>query len=380
MIAHDEIRTIAADAGFPRVSLFLPTHRTGPELRQGPIRLKTMLREAERALIDQGLDAAAAADLLAEARSHTGGETDPFWQRRDHGLAIFISPEGTRYLDAPLALDQKVCVGRRFVIKPLLPVLMRDGLFHVLAASQEGATLFRGSRYGLEPIADERLRMGAGKFIGRTEISNDLGFHGGTGNAQVHSLGESPGDEQQEQVRRYADALAAAVDAVLANSAAPLVLAADDRLLGMLRGELRHPQTVPEAIREHPAALSRDDLHARAYELVRDRLDADRRAAIERFEARSGDGGQAVATRIEEIVPAAYHGRVEALVVAPDAAAEGVFSPSESRAMVSPQGNANTLDLVDFAVLHTLSTGGAVYARPADRAEDLPPVGAIFRY
>ncbi len=382
MIAHDDIQAIAADAGFPRVSLFLPTHRTGPDLRQDPIRLKTMLRNAARALGEQGLGTAEADDLLAEARAHTGGETDPFWQRRDHGLAVFISPEGTRFIDSPISFDEQVHVGRRFVVKPLLPALMRDGAFHVLVASQEGATLYRGGRYGLEPLDDDRLRMSVEKYIGRTEIPNDLGFHGkrNSGSQQVHSLGESPADELQEQVRRYATAVAGAVDAILVNSPAPLVLAADDRLLGMLRGDLKHGGVVETAIREHPASLSLDDLHARAYEMVRDRLDAERRAALERFEARRGDGGNAMATRIEEIVPAAFEGRVEALVVAPDAAAEGVFSPSDSRAIVSPNPNPNSIDLVDFAVLHTLATGGAVYARPVDRADDFPPLGAIYRY
>jgi hypothetical protein len=32
------------------VSLYLPTHRTGAELRQGPIRLKNLLREATEGL------------------------------------------------------------------------------------------------------------------------------------------------------------------------------------------------------------------------------------------------------------------------------------------------------------------------------------------
>lgn len=382
MIAHDEIRAIAADAGFPRVSLFLPTHRTGPGLRQDPIRLKTMLRDAARALVGQGLGVAEADDLLAEARAHTAGETDPFWQRRDRGLAVFVSPDGTRFLDAPLPFAERVHVGRRFVVKPLLPALMRDGRFYVLAASQEGAVLYRGNRYGLETVDDPRLGIGAETFFGRTQFPNDLGFHGarGSGGVQVHSLGESPADEQQAQVRRYAEALAVAVDASLANAAAPLVLAADDRLLGMLRKALKYGAVVEDAIREHPESLSPEALHARAYDRVRDRLDADRRVAIARFEARRGDGGAAMATRVEEIVPAAYEGRVEALVVAPDAAAEGVFSPSESRAIVSPQPNPNTLDLVDFAVLHTLANGGAVYARPVDRADDLPPVGALYRF
>jgi len=382
MIDFDEIRTIADDAGFPRVSVYLPTHKTGPELRQDPIRLKNLLREAGRQLAERGLDPRTVDELLGEATAHADAETDPFWQTQDRGLAIFISPGETRYVQVPFALAEQVHVGWRFVVKPLLPALMRDGRFYVLAASQNGATLYRGSRYGLDPVRDARLDTSAEAFIGRTQIDNDLGFHGtrGAGSAQVHSLGESPKDETQEQVRRYAVAVASAVDEILANAQAPLVLAADDRMLGMLRAQIRSASVVADGIREHPTSLDPETLHQRAYDLVRADLDADRQAAMERFAARQGDDGAGMATRAEEIAPAAYEGRVEALVVAPDAAVHGVFSAEESRAFAAREPAENTIDLVDFAVLQTLAHGGAVYARPVDRTDDFPSCAAIYRY
>lgn len=382
MIDRDEIRAIAEDAGFPRISLYLPTHKTGPELRQDPIRLKNLLRQAARTLEERGMGQREVDDLLAEANAHTGGEGGPFWQHQDHGLAVFIAPGQTRFIHAPFSFAEQVHVGRRFIVKPLLPMLMRDGDFYVLAVSQDDATLHRGSRYGLEPVQDARLETTAAEFLGRTEIPNDLGFHGkrGTGSSQVHSLGESPQDETQEQVRRYATAVANAVDEIVAAAPAPLVIAADDRMLGMLRGSLRGKTVVEDGIREHPAALGVDGLHERAYELVRDVLDADRQAALERFAARTGDGGAGVATRVEDIAPAAFSGRVEALVVAADAGMEGIFSEAESRAFAARDAGENTIDLIDFAVFHTLAHGGAVYARPVDRAEDFPPCAAIFRY
>ena len=36
------------------VSIFLPTHRAGPEIRQDPIRLKNLLKQAESRLIALG--------------------------------------------------------------------------------------------------------------------------------------------------------------------------------------------------------------------------------------------------------------------------------------------------------------------------------------
>jgi hypothetical protein len=383
MIGQTEIRGLAEETGFPRVSLYLPTHKAGPDLRQGPIRLKTMLRDAAGALEKRGLTARDIDALFADVRSHTESETDPFWQHQEQGLAIYISPERTRYVQAPLHFEPKTHVGRRFLVKPLLPILMRDGTFYVLAASQDGATLFTASRFGMSAVSDERLAVSAAEFVGRTQFTNAVGWHAasrGGGNAQFHGLGESPQDGMQEQVERYAVAVAKAVDEILSGLDVPLVIAADDRMLGMLRKSLHYKCVVEEGLRTHPGAVGADELRQRAYDLVRERLEEERSAAMERFEARRRGAGSGATARIEEVVPAAAEGRVDSLIVAVEASAEGVFDREQNRAVVSPARGEQTMDLVDYAILQTLAHGGAVYSRPVHRADDFPPVGAVYRY
>lgn len=383
MIGQTDIRGLAEEAGFPRVTLYLPTHKAGPDLRQGPIRLKTMLREAAGALEQRGLTARDIDALFADVRSHTESETDPFWQHQDYGLAIYISPEQTRYVQALLHFEPQVHVGRRFLVKPLLPILMRDGTFYVLAVSQDGAALYAASRFGMSAMTDQRLTISSAEFIERTQFTRAIGWHSasrGGGNVQYHGLGESPQDEMQDQVERYAVAVAKAADDILGGVDAPLVIAADERMLGMLRKSLRYRGVVEESISTHPAALSQDELHLRSYEIVRGLLEEERRTAMERFEARKKDAGTGATTRIEDVVPAAVQGRVDSLIVAVDTSAEGLFDHEQNRAVVSQAKGERTIDLIDFAILQTLAHGGAVYSRPAHRSEDFPPVGAIYRY
>jgi len=383
MIGQTEICKLAEETGFPRVSLYLPTHKAGPDLRQGPIRLKTMLRDAAAELEQRGMTGREIDTLFAEVRPHTESETDPFWKHQDHGLAVYISPEQTRYIQVPRRFDPQVHVGRHFVVKPLLPILMRDGTFYVLAVSQDGPTLFVASRFGMSPVADERFAASSAKFIGRTQFTNAIGWHSasrGGDNAQFHGLGESPQDEMQEQVERYAVSVAKAADEILSGLDAPLVVAADDRMLGMLRKNLRYKGMVEEGVRAHPVALSEDELHRQAYELVRERLEADRRTAMERFEARRNDAAGGASERIEDVVPAAAQGRIDSLIVAVEASAEGLYDADQNRAVVAPAPGDRTMDLVDYAILQTLAHGGAVYARPVHRANDFPPIGAVYRY
>ena len=269
------------------------------------------------------------------------------------------------------------------MVKPLLPILMRDGTFYVLAVSQDGPILFAASRFGMSPMTDERFAVSSAKFVDRTQFNNEIGWHTasrGGDNVQFHGLGESPQDEMQEQIERYAIAVAKAADETLSGIDAPLVIAADDRMLGMLRRNLRYKGTVEDGIRAHPTALSEEELHRQAYELVREHLEADRRQAMDRFEARQKDSGAGVTARIEDAVPAAAQGRIDSLIVAVEVSAEGLFDVEQNRVVVSPSAGEETMDLVDFAILQTLAHGGAVYARPANRANDFPAVGAIYRY
>jgi len=57
MIDRDYIvDLLSAEPGTPRVSLFMPTHRSGPETRQDPICFKNLLGEAESELATIKLD------------------------------------------------------------------------------------------------------------------------------------------------------------------------------------------------------------------------------------------------------------------------------------------------------------------------------------
>lgn len=374
MIDLTLLQALAEQTGYPRVSIFMPTHRYGRETRQGPIRLSNLLREAAQALGERGMPSEGIDEFFASVRRHTHSEVDPFWQHQDLGLAIFVSSEDTSFVQVSIPLEESVYVGQHFLIRPLLPTLAREGTFHVLSVSQDIVTLYEASRFGMTARQDDRLPDSAAVKRAREEARHAREPSG-------TQSGEPPAEEPVGRLQDFALDVAKATDAILANEHGPLVIAADDRLLGMLRKELRYGNIADPGLREHPRAMSEEDLHARAWEMVRDSLDADRQAVLERFEARRGAAdSRGFSTRIEDIVPAAAQGRIEALIVSPDEAAEGIFVPGNARAIVARTENEKTIDLVDYAVVKTIATGGAVYTRPMDRADSFPPLAAIYRY
>src|SRR5205823_9224741 len=68
---RDQLRFLSQTRGPFCVSIFLPTHRAGQEIRQDPIRLKNLAKQAETRLISAGLRAVKAREILAPARDLT---------------------------------------------------------------------------------------------------------------------------------------------------------------------------------------------------------------------------------------------------------------------------------------------------------------------
>jgi hypothetical protein len=89
-VSRDELRALAGTVVGPCVSLFLPTHRAGPDSRSfakaDVIRFKNLLREAERKLRALGTPAPETRRLLAPARARL--EDERFWRYQADGLAL----------------------------------------------------------------------------------------------------------------------------------------------------------------------------------------------------------------------------------------------------------------------------------------------------
>jgi len=132
-LLREDFESLLADHGGPCVSLFLPTYRAGAAdaaTRQGPIRLRNLLRAAQERLLGHGLLPAEVGALLAPAKDLVGDER--FWQNNAGGVAIFCSADFFHAYHLPIRVKERVVVGRRFAIKPLLPLTSGGTTFYML--------------------------------------------------------------------------------------------------------------------------------------------------------------------------------------------------------------------------------------------------------
>ena len=85
---------------------------------------------------------------------------------------------------------------------------------------------------------------------------------------------------------------------------------------------------------------------------------------------------------VEEIVAAAFNGRIDRLVLAIDTQVWGTFNRDTGAVEYYQEGQRKEdhLPLLDFAAMQTLQNGGTVFALSQDEMPTKSAIAAVFRY
>lgn len=386
-LTRTELHELMTRRQGPCVSIVMPTHEAGRETRQDPIRFKNLLANAEEKLVGHGLRAPNAKEYLAPAYRLL--DDGAFWRHQRSGLAVYLEGNFFRHFRVPLPVkNELVAVSERFHIKPLLPLMMSDGRFYVLAFSQSDARFYRGSRHELTRLQLDNLPKGLGDILKYTEYQAAIHFHpadvsprgGGAVATRYHAQGEGYDVLQNSLLMEYWTRLSRGVEEYLGDEQAPLVLAALEQHQGHFRQLCDYPFVARRGIQQNPDALGDQELHQSAYEIVKPMFDRERQATVDKYASLAADGSPLAQSKLEAVVPAAHYGRVEALFVPEGAHQWGRFDRSNDSVLLRDNPAPGDEDLIDRAAAETLLNRGRVYVV---RSQDLPgpgPVAAIQRY
>lgn len=260
------------------VSLFMPTHRAGPDTRQDPIRFRNLLGRAAELLGEHhGTTDREADELLAPARALL--DDGEFWQHQADGLAVYAAPGHLRTVRVPLALDEQVGVGERFRLRPLLPLLTGDGHFFVLALSQNEVRLYEGTRFTVAELDRGPVPASMAEALAHEDPEAQLQVHTSGAAGMFHGHGEG-GEIDKQALERYFRAVdRGLLDRLGAQRNAPLVLAAVAYYLPIYASVSGHPAVADRAVEGNPENRPADELHAAAWEIVGSRFAATRQEA-----------------------------------------------------------------------------------------------------
>lgn len=380
ILSRDELRKLMDKPGEIGVSIYMPTHRTG-DVKQDPIRLKNLLREGERQLIDNGLRAKDARQLLNPVEKLLAD--DFFWQHQSEGLAIFSSPDMFRHFRLPYNFQELVVVAERFHIKPLISLLSGDGLFYVLAVSQNVVRLLQCSRYSVRTITPEAIPGSLAEALKYNESERQLQFHTGTGTgpgkraAIFHGQGVGI-DDVKDNILRYFKQIDHGLHELLREEQAPLVVVGVDYLHSIYRQANSYPHLLRDGIQGNADDMSAEELQQQAWSIVQPYFEREQLEALNHYREIVGTG--LAADDVEQVVLAAYDGRVETLFAALGVQLWGMLDTKRRKVHLYKKAEPRTQDLIDFATFHTLMQGGNVYSLEPEKVPSRTRIAAIFRY
>lgn len=368
------------------VSIYTPTHRTGTDAQQDPIRLKNLLRQAEKNLSTQGVSRRAVQKMLAPAILLL--QDAYFWQHQSDGLAIFLSSNKIRRYRLPLNFEELMVVDDHLYIKPLLPLFTGDGQFYILALSQNKVRLLNGTRDSVSEVDIGQVGGSLAEAIPSVNRQMSLQLHtsgttggvSGSGSVTFHGQGGGSDESAKNELLRYFRLVSDGLTEFLQGDRAPLMLAGVEYLLPIYKEANTYPNLIETVIKGNPDMLSADELHKSAWNILGPHFQAAQEEAVAHYQQLAGQASERAADSLEKIVPAASDGRVETLFIAAGVQQWGVLNPVTNEIELHGQQEAGDEPLLDLAAVQTYLKGGIVYTIEVDKIPGGTSAAAVLRY
>ncbi len=298
-------------------------------------------------------------------------------------IVILSSPDSYYRFTSEVPVREIVSVGEEFHLRSLLPLLSRKVEFYMLALSQNHLRIlhctesesgevafspdvpkdFNQSRQTRQPDHMLDNRAAGGKAVGTHGISF------GTSNEK---------EDKYEYLLNYYKMIDRGVNAMLGGGNLPLVVVAVEHELALYFSVNTYKFAVEPGVHGAPDGLKGGEMHKRALELIQSRPPAAVRQTLEHFEKNAGTGH--ASSHAQEIVKAAFEGRVSHLFLQETAEYQGNFDEVRQRVKRHADGIAPAQDLLNEAVVQTLRHGGDACVLPGKEMPNGAPVCAIFRY
>jgi len=383
ILSPDALKLLIEQQGKWCVSLYMPTHRTVHDQQQNPIRLKNLLAKAETNLLANGLRRPKVEKLMQPAEELLWNRE--FWQQQGDGLAIFLTNDFHKIYRLPLEFEETVNTGNGFHIKPLLPCLGRNMRFYVLAVSLKNIRLFEGNadtmreiELSLDTSMEETLRLEDGEPSFNMVTGSSRSSEGRVGAGSLHGHGVD--DDEKKDILRFFQLVNQGLNKLLEDKNIPMVLAGVDHLLAMYREASSYQNLLEDAILGNPDRENAQELHEKAWQIVRPLFEESQKKAYEKFEQLSGRKSDLATSDIKAAVKAAVFGQVETIFVPIEMQKWGRYDTENNKVIIQREPDPQNEDLFDFAAAQTLLNSGQVFAVTPEQMPGNGEIAAILRY
>lgn len=292
---RNDLQFLQSQRGYPALSVLAPTHRSFPENRQDPIRVKNLLKQASERLQSE-FSKREVAPLLSRLEA-LAAEID--YNYALDGLALFVNQDLAQKFYLPFQIKERVVVDQTFATRDLVHALNRSTRYWVLVLSEQATRLYEGWR-------DTLIEVTAGDFPMAYEgpgVTEPM--PGGRGiNKSAYR------DERQRQFFRQVDA---AFGVMTKADPLALVVVGVDRYLAFFKEVTSHPNLLAATLTGSHDKTPAHELAGLVWPLVQEHQARQREQIFKDVEAAVSAGKYA--SGIDAAWRTAHEGRGAVLVV-----------------------------------------------------------------
>lgn len=365
------------------ISIFIPTHRAGKKVLQGEdaLLLKNQLKEVNNKLAKKGLPAGEIKEMLAPVQQLI--DNTSFWREQSDGLAIFIANDFLKVFTLPVYFQEFNYVSNSFYLKPLMPMFFGDGNFFLLMLERSNVKLYECTQHSFTEIKiDDCIPETKQDVVGYDYEQKNLQFRtgqAGEGRAMYHGQEAATGKRKNE-IKKYLRAINDGLAPLLKEETMPMLIAAQDPLFDIYKEVNTYPNVIEENLIVNFGDTNMYETHELAWKSISSVFDQTRKDKIALFLNEQGTGKTAIG--IDEIIPAAFNGKIDALFCENLADIFGNYKEENNSITVTQsEEDDNNISLMNVAAVKTFLSGGEVYL--LDKEEMPNPnsrINALYRY
>lgn len=375
MVSEKKIRELINSSGDTLVTITMPTHKSGEDSKQDPIRFKNLLNEAADKLKKKGIKENDVNRLLGEAKDLL--DQPLFWSHADKSIAAYISEDGFEYFRLPYTLDSMVYVNDHFMITPLLPMMSMDGTFCVLAVSRQNARLLQCTRNEVEDITPQNVSTSVDDYL-EVEPEKQLQFHSGAKGQSAMFFGHNANEEDKMViVEQFMREFEKGVTPIMRERNDPMVLVGLKENISLYKKVNNYRRLVDDAVVHNPDELQDKELRERGWNVIKKHFLKDMYASLEQF---SEKVKEKVSNNLSEIAESTVMGRAETIFISRDEKKWGVYDEGNHTVHYSSSPGSEDVELLNWLAITGYKNGSKVYTLPKEEMPMRSTVAAEYRF
>jgi hypothetical protein len=363
------------------VSIVMPAHKAGVEVNQHVDQkaFKFALLQVEKILAQRNTDPSTINKIMKPGYELVADED--IWHNMSDGLAVYMAEDFMKFIRLPGTVSNEVVVNNSFSVMQLVPFMVRIEYFYILDLNKRKCRFFKADYFGIEHIPVDDLPTAVDDVVHFENKDNEKLFRlSGSGSkaANYHGIGAGKPDDK-ENIALYLEE----VDDTLWNthlhaSNAPLLLSGLEYQVSIYRSVSKYKNIWPEALTGNHQFDESADIYKKAMEVMKPFFDQPLKNALEEFGNKSATN--LTSTRSQDIIPAAFYGRISHLFVQKDAHVWGTFNEENGELRLTDTEKENAENLADRAVAKTIENGGSVFMLDSRQMPGTGVLAAVFRY